>query len=191
MIITAGKFKGRKIKTIKSDNVRPTSSKIRESVFNIVQLNETGAIFYEGETKVLDLFAGSGIMGLEALSRGASKAIFVEKNPVVAKILKQNLSNLSIFENIAETRLIIGDALKILSNFEKNEFNFIFVDPPYESGLYEPILKKIRKTEILKENGIIVIEHSSGLNIADIAIKFDFNVYKTKIYGDTGITVIA
>ena len=93
MRITGGTQKGKAIQTVKGQEVRPTSSKVRESVFNIIQLNESGTVFYEGETRVLDLFAGSGIMGLEALSRGAKKAVFVEKNPHHAEIIKKNLQN--------------------------------------------------------------------------------------------------
>ncbi|HSA07661.1 MAG TPA: 16S rRNA (guanine(966)-N(2))-methyltransferase RsmD [Candidatus Gastranaerophilales bacterium] len=187
MIITAGKYKGKKIKTNKAQTLRPTSSKARESVFNIVMLKETGTVFYEEETRFLDLFAGSGIMGLEALSRGANKVVFVEKNPETIKILKQNISQ---FENQDKIQFFAGDSLKILNKFNENEFNFIFIDPPYKSGLYEPVLKKIKETGILKNNGIIIIEHAKEINAADIAIRHGFKVYKTKTYGDTLITVV-
>ena len=187
MIITAGKNKGRKIKTLKDKRIRPTSSKVRESVFNITQLTENSTIFYREGTIFLDLFAGSGIMGLEALSRGAEKVVFVEKNPEAIKILKQNMS---IIENPEQIKLITGDSLKILESFKENEFNFIFIDPPYEAGLYEPVLKKIRKNKILKKDGVMVIEHNSTLDISDIAAEYGFSIHKTKLYGDTGITIV-
>ena len=185
MRITAGKYKGRKIKTLTSSAVRPTSSKVRESIFNIIQLNSSGTIFYDGETKFLDLFAGSGIMGMESLSRGAQKLTFVEKNSETIKILKQNLTVVS-----EETQLIHGNALKILYQFKENEFNFIFIDPPYKAGLYEPILEKIYENNILAENGIIILEHDRKLDLTPITAKYNFHTYKTKIYGDTGITII-
>ncbi len=187
MIITAGKYKGRKIKTLKFGKIRPTSSKVRESIFNITQLTEKNTVFYEGETRFLDLFAGSGIMGLEALSRGAQKVIFVEKSFEVIKILKQNLS---IVEEPEKIQLITGDSLKTLDNFRENKFNFIFIDPPYVSGLYEPVLKKIRKNELLEKNGIIILEHDCRTKTSNLAAECGFNLYRTKIYGDTGITIL-
>jgi len=130
------------------------------------------------EMRVLDLFAGSGIMGLEALSRSAKEVICVEKSFEVVKILKQNLE-------IAEAgaTLIVGDSLKILDRVDK--FDFIFIDPPYESGLYEPVLNKIKENGILNEGGFIVVEHN-----CKTTIKSDFEVYKTKKYGDTCITIL-
>jgi len=187
MIITAGKYKGRKLKTPKTYDVRPTSSKVRESIFNMVQLTEAGTIFYEGETMFLDLFAGSGVMGLEALSRGAKKVVFVEKNPEAVKILQLNISVISDKDNI---KLIRENSLKILAKFRENEFNFIFADPPYEAGLYEPVLKTIAENSILAKNGFIVLEHAREAQITDLSSRYNFNVFKTKIYGDTGITII-
>ena len=185
MRITGGTQKGKAIQTVKGQEVRPTSSKVRESVFNIIQLNESGTVFYEGETRVLDLFAGSGIMGLEALSRGAKKAVFVEKNPHHAEIIKKNRQNFGYFE----TQLILSDALKVLDKINE-KFNFVFIDPPYASELYEPVLKKIRENKILSQEGFIILEHSATLNIQEITDKTEFKIYKTKFYGDTGITVI-
>lgn len=211
MRITGGREKGKTVQTVKSQDVRPTSSKVRESIFNIIQLNESGTIFYEGETIVLDLFAGSGIMGLESLSRGAKKVVFVEKNARHAEIIKKNIHNFlgcqgegaqpphrTIPQSLEgggqgvsdkKTKLIISDALKALETINE-QFNFIFVDPPYDSGLYEPILKKIEENNILQAQGIIVLEHPSAMDISGTISRTEFKVYKTKIYGDTGITVL-
>lgn len=166
MIITAGKLKGRKLLTPKA-SVRPTSSKVRESIFNMINV--------EG-LKVLDLFAGSGVMGLEALSRGAAQVTCVEKSPEVLKILKQNL------QISPEINLIVGDALCVLDRLE--EFDFIFVDPPYNAGLYDQVLEKIKSNNLLKESGFIVVEHDCR-----VEIKADFEVCKQKKYGDTCITI--
>lgn len=185
MRITGGTEKGKTVRTVKSQDVRPTSSKVRESVFNIIQLNESGTIFYEGETVVLDLFAGSGIMGMEALSRGAKRAVFVEKNPHHAEIIKKNIQSFSMYE----TKLIILDALKALDRLDE-KFNFIFIDPPYDSGLYEPVLKKIQEKNILHQEGIIVLEHPADMDILNTIRGTEFKIYKTKIYGDTGITLL-
>ncbi len=172
MIITTGKYKGRKLKTPKA-LVRPTSSKIRESIFNMIDIKGM---------KVLDLFSGSGIMGLEALSRGAKQVICVEKNLEVAKFLKQNLA-------IAEENptIIIGDALKVLKRLNRERFDLIFIDPPYSSGLYKTVLEKIKEYEILNDRGFIVIEHDCRI---EINIDEIFEVYKAKKYGDTCVTIL-
>jgi 16S rRNA (guanine966-N2)-methyltransferase len=186
MIITAGKLKGRKVKTLASNDVRPTSAIVRESVFNIVMLTEAGTIFYAGETRFLDLFAGSGVIGLEALSRGAREVVFTEKNPAAIKCLKQNLS---IVEEQDKISLIAGDALKILDRFEEGSFNFIYIDPPYKAGLYEPVMLKIREKGILAKDGIIILEHAGSTDMSKIVQEWGFEVYKTKAYGDTGLTI--
>lgn len=187
MIITAGIHKGRKIKTLKSGSVRPTSSKIRESIFNIVQLCEEGTIFYEGDTIFLDLFAGSGIMGLEALSRGAKKAVFAEKNSEAIKILNQNLS---LIKPDNSMEVFSGDALKALKTFKQEEFNFIFIDPPYKSDLYEPALVLIKTYNILAKEGIIVLEHDMELDIQELSVQTGYGIYKTRLYGNTGISFL-
>lgn len=187
MNIVAGKYKGRKIKNLPSRKVRPTSSKVRESIFSIIKLSETATVFYEGKTFMLDLFAGSGIMGLEALSRGAANVVYVEKKPEALKVLKQNIS---IAECPEKVRIIAGDSLKKLEKFKEKEFNFIFVDPPYNNGLYEPVLEKIRNNNILKENGFIILEHNSKDKMCDIVERYDFKAYREKSYGDTGITIL-
>ncbi len=182
MRITGGKYKGKTIQTVKGQVVRPTSSKVRESIFNIIQLSEFGTVFYEGETVMLDLFAGSGIMGLEAL--------FVEKNSRHAEIVKKNIQNTYDMEFFANnTKLVISDAIKFL-NKTAEKFNFIFVDPPYASGIYDEVLNTIKNAKILESQGIIVLEHSSGMDMQKIIEMIGFSIYKTKIYGDTGITIL-
>jgi 16S rRNA (guanine(966)-N(2))-methyltransferase RsmD len=180
MIITGGAHKGRKIKTVKSAEVRPTSSKVRESIFNIIQnMHHSNAV-------VLDLFAGSGILGLEAFSRGAKEVIFVEKNPKVAKLLKENISNFDI-----DYELIISDAISALDRFKGIAFDLIFIDPPYASGLIEPSLRKIKNNELLKQDAIIIVEHDCTFNVSEIAELLDFGIIKTKKYGDTCITILS
>jgi 16S rRNA (guanine966-N2)-methyltransferase len=185
LIITAGKYKGKSVKIPKTGVVRPTSAKVRESIFNIIQLTESGTIFWHGETIILDMFAGSGIMGIEALSRGAKDVVFIEKDFHTVKILHHNISKFT--ENIV---IIHGDSLKVIERFDSGEFNFIFIDPPYLSDLYEPAIRIISKKNILTEGGILVLEHSSKFNAQDIAEKYNFQVYKSKIYGDTGISIL-
>lgn len=184
MRITGGKYKNKSIETVKGQEVRPTSSKVRESIFNIIQLTESGTVFYENKTVMLDLFAGSGIMGLEALSRGAERVVFVEKNPRHSEVIRKNIQDF-----LNKTKLINADAVKILDKLDE-QFNFIFIDPPYNAELYEPVLKKIQENNTLSDEGFIILEYSSDLKINEIIEKTEFKVYKEKIYGDTGIIVL-
>ena len=172
MNITGGKFNGRKITTGKSNDVRPTSSKVRSSIFNMLNSLEIDL-----ETAAfLDLFAGSGIMGLEALSRGAKKAIFVEKNLNTYKLIKQNLSNFGV-----EFEAFNMDALKFLDKTQE-KFDIIFVDPPYMAGLYSLVIEKIQKKQLLDKNGILILETPLEYQLPQY-----ITVVKEKKYGDTKI----
>lgn len=178
MIITGGTCKGRKINTVKSREVRPTSSKVRESIFNMIQSSITNSV-------MLDLFAGSGVMGLEALSRNAQKVIFVEKNPQVFRILKENLSKFD-FDN----EIILSDAIKALEKFKDIKFDIIFIDPPYAAGLIEPVLEKIKNNQLINNDSLIIIEHSPDVDVAHIANELYFEIIKEKRYGDTSVTIL-
>ena len=160
MIITAGIYKGRKIESPDEKITRPTLSKVRMGVFNTLY-SIIGD--FEGKT-FLDVFGGSGIMGLEALSRGFGKVKVFEKNPKVAQILKKNYQTVGLKPN-----LTIGDSTKLIAKLDK-VFDVVYIDPPYMSGIYEDILSKV-------QGGIIIAEHSE-------AIEFDgYEVLKQKNYG--------
>lgn len=178
MKITGGTFKGRSIKTIKSNDVRPTSSKVRESIFNMIQLDITDSV-------MSDLFSGSGLMGIEALSRGAKKVVFTEKNPKTYKLLKENLSNFD-----CEYDLFLTDAIKALDKFERQSFDLFFVDPPYKQGLYETVLEKIKENNLLKTGGKIILEHKSDDDFSEIIEKYGFEIIKQKKYGDTVVVIV-
>ncbi len=167
MIITGGKYKGRKIQAPDEKITRPTLSKVRQGVFNTLY-SLIGD--FEGKT-FLDLFGGSGIMGLEALSRGFEKVIVFEKNPKVAQIIKKNYETLGLKPNLK-----IGDSLKLLSKIEES-VEVIYVDPPYQSGIYEETLSLIK-------SGIIIAEHSEPIPIEK------FNLIKEKNYGGKKVSFI-
>jgi len=175
MIITSGIYKGRKVVAPDDKIVRPTLSKIRESIFSTL----FSIIDFEGKS-FLDVFAGSGIMGLEAISRGFLTVVAMEKNPKVARILKENYINLDIPPN-----LIFGDSLKILPRITR-KFDVIYMDPPYMSGIYEECLKAIKENSLLNQNGIIVMEHSQEVNWQDLG----FELIKQKKYSDKFITFL-
>jgi len=175
MNITAGIYKGRKVAAPDEKIVRPTLSKIRESIFNVL----FSMIDFEGKF-FLDMFAGSGIMGLEALSRGFLRTVAIEKNPKVARILKDNYTNLDITPD-----LLIGDSLKILPRITR-KFDVIYLDPPYFSGIYEDSLKKIQESSILNEGGIVILEHVTEVKWED----FGFELIKQKKYSQKFITFL-
>ena len=165
MIITGGKFKGRKIQAPDEKITRPTLSKVRQGVFNTL-FSLIGE--FEGKS-FLDLFGGSGIMGLEALSRGFENVCVFEKNPKIAQVLKKNYSALNL-----EPNLKVSDSLKLLERLDK-KFDVIYIDPPYYSGVYEEVFAKLRNLEI--DDTIIIAEHSEPLTIAG------FSLIKEKNYG--------
>ena len=146
MIITAGIYKGRKITAPDERITRPTLSKVRMGVFNTLYsiLGE-----FEGKS-FLDVFGGSGVMGLEALSRGFESVKVFEKNPQAARILKKNYETLGL-----KADLVIGDSLKLLE--KAGSFDVVYVDPPYASGIYENVFSKVK-------SGIIIAEHSEPIS---------------------------
>ena len=165
MIITAGKFKGRKILTPDEKITRPTLSKIRMAVFNTLQ-----AMIDFNESSFLDMFAGSGIMGLEALSRGFSNITAIEKNKDTFNILKKNYKTFDI-----NADLIFGDSLK--QNYSRY-YDVVYIDPPYFSGVYETSLS------MLKNVNIVVLEHVKEVNTEP------FSLIKQKKYGDKYISYL-
>lgn len=169
MIITAGIFKGQKITAPDENITRPTLSKVRMSVFNTLQ----SMIDFDGST-FLDMYAGSGIMALEALSRGFSNACAIEKNPKAAQIIKTNYKKFT-----PSPKLLIGDSLKLTSKFNE-KYDVIYIDPPYFSGIYENSLKAVKSIS----NGIIILEHVNEVDCEN------FEVIKQKKYGDKYITFL-
>ncbi len=168
MIITAGKFKGRKITAPDENITRPTLSKVRMSVFNTLQ----SLIDFEGST-FLDMFAGSGIMGLEAISRGFEYAVAIEKNPKSANVIKSNFKKFDKFP-----KLIVGDSLKIIEKSDE-KFDVVYIDPPYFSGIYEKSLDAVKNI-----GEIVILEHVTEVDFGD------FEVIKRKKYGDKYITFL-
>ncbi|MDR1168009.1 MAG: 16S rRNA (guanine(966)-N(2))-methyltransferase RsmD [Heliobacteriaceae bacterium] len=168
MIITAGNLKGQKV--IAPDESRPTLSKVRMGVFNTLQ----SLTDFNGKT-FLDMYAGSGIMGLEALSRGFSKAVFIEDNPQVIKVLKTNLST---FQPLSPSTLLTGDSLKTAPKL--GEFDVIYIDPPYFSGIYEQSLQAVKSIA----GNIVILEHVNEVNYAG------YKLIKRKKYGNKLITFL-
>ena len=144
MRVITGIARGRRLKTPEGMDIRPTTDNVKESVFNILQFDIEGR-------RVLDLFAGTGQLGIECLSRGAREAVFIDQNRDAVKIVRENLKACGFSAPVLQQ-----DALSYLNTC--GSFDLIFVDPPYDAGLYNPVLEKINSIDILSEGGIILCE---------------------------------
>ncbi len=163
MRIISGKYKGRKIKALDIMDVRPTSDKVRGALFNILGEKIRNSSF-------LDLYAGSGAVGIEALSRGAKNVYFVEDDFKVFKLIQENIANLKIKEDY-----------EILKDFPKQKkFDIIFLDPPYTKADIKD-LELINENNLLADNGIIIFEHDKILNFKSAC----FELFYEKKYGKT------
>lgn len=177
MRIITGIAKGRAIKAPEGQNTRPTSDRVKESLYNIISKKINGA-------RVLDLFSGTGNLGLEALSRGAENCTFIEKNNDTYKILAYNIENLGFAAN---SELYKGDAFNILGTLQRNKkkYDIIFLDPPYGMGLIEKSINEINKLMLLEENGIIISESDEKDSVPENIV--DIKVYRIEKYGRTKI----
>ncbi|MDD4103603.1 MAG: 16S rRNA (guanine(966)-N(2))-methyltransferase RsmD [Bacilli bacterium] len=179
MRIVAGKYR-RRLLVWPEDNqqIRPTKDRIREAIFSA--LGDINSL------KALDLYAGSGAMGIEALSRGASHATFVDNNQTALETVKKNIKNLGI--SSSESLVLYLDDQRALSLFikEGRDFDIIFIDPPYHFNNYQDLVSKILDNGLLSNNGMIVIESQNNLT-------FDEKIWK-KIrnykYGDINVDIL-
>ena len=146
MRIISGKYKGNLV-SFQADHIRPTTDRVKESLFNILQNRIDQA-------RVLDLFSGTGNLGLEALSRGAAEVVFVEKNPKSIRILKQNLDKLKVQE---PTQIIVKDVLSFLKKFDSEPFDLIFVDPPFTEEMADDVMQAVAATV---QNGKLFSDHT-------------------------------
>ena len=146
MRIITGRARGKKLVTLEGKDVRPTSDKIKESLFNILQFNIEGRVF-------LDLFAGSGQIGLEAISRGAEKAVFVDSSKKSIAVIEQNVQHTGF---TAESKVVNADSLMYIRHTAE-KFDVAYVDPPYKTGILQEVLPYV--AEAMNEGGIIVCEH--------------------------------
>lgn len=182
MRISGGLAKGRRTATRRllsevsgEGRLRPTSSKVREALFDIIRDKIEGASF-------VDLYAGTGTVGIEALSRGAGKAIFVEPNELRIRTIKKNADKFGFRERASVVR---GRAYEFLekSSAEKESFDIFFLDPPYHSEEISKVLPLIGEKGLLKEGGIVIVEHFFKKELPEIAGKLKID--RSYRYGDT------
>ena len=152
MRIISGNARGTKLYTLEGNNTRPTLDRVKEALFNKINFQLEEAI-------VLDLFAGSGALGLEALSRGAKIAYFGENSHQVAKVIEKNIYKTKMQD---KAKLIIKDYKKVLEDVKQIKFDIIFLDPPYETNYDIEAIELVLKDNLLKDNGFIVLETDSN-----------------------------
>ena len=175
MRIIAGEKRGRRLTEFTGDDVRPTTDRVRESMFNIIQS-------FIPDAEVLDLFSGSGALSLEALSRGAKSACCVDIDARSLGIIKKNAEATGYTDRC---EFINRSCFDFLEKSDKR-FDIIFLDPPYNKGFIEPVTRKIAENNTLNDNGIIVLESDGTDFRGDIK---GFRIYRQRKYGRTYITV--
>ncbi len=180
MNITGGILRGRKIKSPSGLEIRPTSEKMRQAFFSIVQNYINGALF-------VDLCSGTGIMGFEAVSRGCNRAVLVDNSFTAIKLMKNNILKLGIEDNIDVINSNVISYLKSIRNFTSGNVIFYF-DPPYkEKKLYKVVLTLLAGFKF-EQDVIIAVEHLNEFKLPEIDT---LNLWKTKKYGDKSLTLFA
>lgn len=152
MRVIGGQAKGRRLKTLKGQSLRPTADRVKEALFNILPHNLSGY-------KILDLFAGTGSLSVEALSRGGAEAIMVDSSRAAAKAIKENLRALGLAHKSKVRTTPVHRSIRLLSRAGKT-FDIVFLDPPYEKGLVGQTLRAVAQGGLLCEEGVLVVEHS-------------------------------
>lgn len=181
MRIIAGDLRGRKLKAVPGVKVRPTADKVKEAVFSAIHMN-----IYDSE--FLDVFGGTGSIALEALSRGAKNAVILEKDHEAQKVIADNIATCGLKDRCL---LLKADSLQSLHRLgvEKRKFDLIYIDPPYQAGLYTEVLKMIAKYQLLKTEGLILVESPREMTILDE--KSYFQIIKEKYYGICKISTLS
>lgn len=187
MRISAGVAKGRRIgfkkafssRKSEAGELRPTSSKVRQALFDIIRDRIDGAVF-------LDLYAGTGSIGIEALSRGSRQAVFVESDRLRIKMIEQLLSE---FRFRDQAKVVAMNARNFVDREAKKgkRYDIIFLDPPYHSEELMEILPRVGKGTILKEDGLVIAEHFSKMKLPEVA--GNLRLVRSYRYGDTMLTV--
>ena len=184
MRIIAGKNKGTKLNTLEGDEItRPTLDRVKESLFSIL-------LPYLDESEVLDLFSGSGALGLEALSRGAKKAVLADKSYKAIRVIKENVSKTKNEENVEIFNKDFELVLNILGK-ENKKFDIIFLDPPYKTDYIKKAVNLIIKNDLLAENGIVVIETDEKDRILkQLSQEENIDIYDIRRYGRVDIMFV-
>ena len=172
MRVISGSAKRIQLKTVEGLDTRPTTDRIKETLFNMISECLTGSSF-------LDLFSGSGAIGIEALSRGASQAVFVEQNLRAVQCIRENLENTKLE---ASAEIYATDVFRALTHMEDMKtFDYIFMDPPYNQFLEKRVLEYLAGSKLLSDDGLVIVEASLGTDFSFVH-QLDFVIVKEKRY---------
>ena len=172
MRVIAGTAKRIQLKTIEGLDTRPTTDRIKETLFNMISE-------YLADSRFLDLFSGSGAIGIEALSRGAKFAAFVEHNPKAVTCIRENLKATKLD---AKANVFATDVISALRRMEgKEKFDYIFMDPPYDHLLEKQVLEYLHNSELMSEDALIIVEASLTTDMSYVD-ELGFSIVKEKIY---------
>lgn len=177
MRVIGGKHRGRKLQTIKGLSVRPTSDRLRETLFNILAPRIEASRF-------LDLCAGSGAVGIEALSRGAASATFIEVGQQACSVIEENLLALGIKDEAEIINRDAETALKQLASLNRR-FDLVFFDPPYASPLYSKVMAMMASSELMAEDGLLIVEHRAKAAIEDYG---ELKTYRQVKQGESALS---
>lgn len=177
MRVITGKKRGAKLYAPKDDTVRPTTDRVKEAVFGTLQN-------YIPNAKILDLFCGSGSLGIEAWSRGADYVVLADKSASSIELTKKNVAVVGNPPEIEVIKKNYSDCIKLFKN--SKEFDIVFLDPPYSAGLYNNVLDEIVDNNILSENALIVTESDGQADFENDKL----NLWKQKKYGSTIISFL-
>jgi len=175
MRVAGGKAKGHRLKVPKVRDIRPTQESIRTNIFNIL------GDFVEGK-KVLDLYAGSGSLGIEALSRGADEVIFIESNKHACRIIKENLNHAKLQ---MKGKVMCHDVKQVLMTLPDRDVGLVLLDPPYSIGKMDHVFSAL--SPHLKRGGVVVYEHSKTTDVPDDP---GFTIFDRRMYGSTKVTFL-
>lgn len=178
MRVISGSARGLKLASLDGDNTRPTLDRVKEALFSML-------VPYLLDANVLDLFAGSGALGIESLSRGAASAVFVDMLPQAMDIVKENISRAK-FENQASCKLMKASSYL---DSATSVFDIVFLDPPYNGNLYEDCLKKLYENKLLNSDSIVVVEWDSELSSPSIPSCYE--IIKERRYGRVMLTLLS
>lgn len=175
MRIIAGEMRGRQLKAVEGMRTRPTSDKVKGAIFNVLGNKVLGA-------RVLDLFAGTGNLAFEALSRGSDKAVMVEKSLAAYQVIQENLERVGAGYKV---KLFLMDAFKYLRKNPQEVFDLVFLDPPYRQELVSKSILTLREYSVLAPTGVIIAETAKDEQLREDM--YPFEIRKTSEYGDTKV----
>ena len=176
MRVISGSARGKRLKELKGMDTRPTTDKVKESLFNIIQFEIEGR-------RILDLFGGTGQLGIESLSRGAAHCTFVDMRRDAAALIRENLKETGLYD---KARVIQGDSLSFLSSC-REKFDVVFLDPPYHTDLIDKALELVSKIDILSEHGIIICETMAQRQLPELPAPYQWG--KDYRYGQIKLTI--